>query len=276
VTAASTVESFQPKGLRRQDGRLGQLRFAVRLAVDLQTYSVFRLLREKLPRRTGTLLDIGCGDSPYRFLASEADNYIGVDVPRSTDFGYGINVSALFDGNNLPFANESVRTVLCTEVLEHVSDPRSLLAEIFRVLEPGGIVLATIPWSARFHYKPWDYVRYTPTKLAELFSQFEITCLEARGTDWSAVGSKLMVMWSRSILGRPSDSTWIRWRNRLFASVTSPAAGLGLLAGHAGVRWQSGSIDDPLGYFVECRKPLPVQIRTEHVDALGNFREGNS
>jgi SAM-dependent methyltransferase len=275
VTATPTVESFQPKGLRRQAGPLGKLRFAARLAVDLQTYSVFRLLRDRLPQRTGTLLDIGCGDSPYRSLARNADLYIGVDVPRSTDFGYGINVSALFDGDKLPLADQSVRTVLCTEVLEHVSDPRSLIDEIFRVLEPGGMVLATIPWSARFHYKPWDYVRYTPTKLAELFSQFEITCLDARGTDWSAVGSKLMVMWSRSILGKPTDSTWTRWLNRLWASVASPAAGLGLLAGHAGVRWRAGSSDDPLGYFVECRKPFHVQVSTEHVDAFGNVREGN-
>jgi SAM-dependent methyltransferase len=278
VGVVSVVESerFQPKGLRHESGLLGKVRFGARLAVDLQTYSVFRLLRDRLPERTGTLLDIGCGDSPYRFLASNVDNYIGVDVPRSTDFGYGVNVAARFDGSRLPLADQSVRTVLCTEVLEHVSDPRALIDEIFRVLEPGGVVLATIPWSARFHFKPWDYVRYTPTKLSELFSQFDISVLEPRGTDWSAVGSKLMVMWSRSILGSENDTTQIRWRNRLVASVATPVAGIGLLAGHAGVRWKSGSSDDPLGYFLECRKPLRVQIAEQVVDVPPNFREGSS
>jgi len=49
------------------------------------------------------------------------------------------------DGLRLPIADGSVDVVVCAQVYEHVADPQRLMAEIWRVLEPGGVCLFTGP-----------------------------------------------------------------------------------------------------------------------------------
>ena len=59
------------------------------------------------------------------------------------------------DALRLPFAAERFDRVICSEVLEHVPDPRGAVAELARVLRPGGLMAASVPtpfteWAFRF------------------------------------------------------------------------------------------------------------------------------
>jgi SAM-dependent methyltransferase len=65
------------------------------------------------------------------------------------------------DGAYLPLAPDSFDAVICTEVLEHVPDPRLLIEESYRVLRPGGRFVATVPFLYRIHSDPYDFGRYT-------------------------------------------------------------------------------------------------------------------
>ena len=58
-----------------------------------------------------------------------------------------------------------MNVVLCTETLEHVLETRRFLAEAARCLTPGGTLLLTIPFAARWHFIPYDYWRFTPSSL---------------------------------------------------------------------------------------------------------------
>lgn len=49
------------------------------------------------------------------------------------------------DGARLPFAEGSFGSLVCTEVLEHVDDPRLVFAEMARVLRPGAVAYVTTP-----------------------------------------------------------------------------------------------------------------------------------
>jgi len=49
------------------------------------------------------------------------------------------------NAENLPFEPGSFGKVICSEVLEHVPEPRKVLAEIARVLAPGGIAVVSVP-----------------------------------------------------------------------------------------------------------------------------------
>ncbi|PWG74541.1 SAM-dependent methyltransferase, partial [Enterococcus hirae] len=59
-------------------------------------------------------------------------------------------------------------TVLCTQVLEHVRDPKKALQELPRVLRPGGVLILSAPHLSMVHDAPHDYFRYTGFGLAEL------------------------------------------------------------------------------------------------------------
>lgn len=59
---------------------------------------------------------------------------------------YGLQLPIVVaEGEHLPYSATSFDLVLCMDVLEHVADANSVLAEIYRVLKPGGIALTTVP-----------------------------------------------------------------------------------------------------------------------------------
>ena len=61
----------------------------------------------------------------------------------------------LADAEALPLQSNAFSTVLCTEVLEHLPNPEQAVAEIERVLAPGGVLIGSVPgrsliWKLRF------------------------------------------------------------------------------------------------------------------------------
>ena len=153
------AEVFRPIAVRPpQESRT---LFLCRCLVDLQLLTIYRFLRGHLTTCKGRVLDVGAGEAPWRELLSEAE-YVGVDVEVAGEFGMRHKADiTYYDGNTLPFADASFDHVLCTEVLEHVPEPRRFLVELHRVLRRGGSLVLTVPWSARLHHVPHDYTRFT-------------------------------------------------------------------------------------------------------------------
>jgi SAM-dependent methyltransferase len=251
-------EGFQPRAHWAPDTPARRVLFQLRLVGDLQTNTIHRDLRRELAGFSGRLLDVGCGNSPFRHLLDPArSEYQGVDVAAAADFGYRNPDTVYYDGHVLPFPDASFDAVLCTEVLEHIPDPTETLREIHRVLKPGGRLLLTIPWSARFHYQPFDYHRYTPSMLLQLFAAYDSPKVTARGTDLSSIASKVVVAYARNVLKlKPvSAADWMLWPFRFIVAVAAfPLLMFALALGHCGIRWGLGSSDDPLGYTVVTRK----------------------
>jgi SAM-dependent methyltransferase len=132
------------------------------------------------------ILDAGCGTGlNLRHLPAGS---IGLDInPRNVE-----TVSqrlphqrcVLGDVEAMPFEEDAFGTVVCTEVLEHVPDPRRALAEIRRVLVPGGVLIGSVParswvWRLRFLSStcPGDepfHNEYKTAEVRELLAGFEI------------------------------------------------------------------------------------------------------
>jgi ubiquinone/menaquinone biosynthesis C-methylase UbiE len=99
------------------------------------------------------VLDLGCGNGAYTIeIARSARSVVGVDLDdaylrelQPHMDGLSHLACALAVGERLPFADASFDCVFCIETLEHVDDERAALAEIRRVLRPGGALLLTIP-----------------------------------------------------------------------------------------------------------------------------------
>jgi len=109
-------------------------------------------------RRT---LDLGCGRSPN---ATAFPNRVGVDVVAEA----GVHIIA--DAHHLPFAPRSFEQIVCSEVLEHLSDPALAASEMARVLASGGKLVLTTPFVYPIHEAPHDYQRLTAYGLRRLFS----------------------------------------------------------------------------------------------------------
>jgi SAM-dependent methyltransferase len=78
---------------------------------------------------------------------------------------------AIARGEELPFLAESFNVVLCVQVLEHVRHPARLVAEIGRVLRPGGTVVLTTHGTFFYHPVPEDLWRWTHEGLRLLFER---------------------------------------------------------------------------------------------------------
>ena len=132
--------------------------------------AIRRALVRALPRFTGTFLDVGCGVQPYRDMIlsapSQVQRYIGMDLAANEVATYrALPPDITWDGTTIPLADASVDSAMATEVLEHCPDPDAVLAEIFRVLRPGGTFFFTVPFLWPLHDVPYDEYRYTPFAL---------------------------------------------------------------------------------------------------------------
>jgi len=116
------------------------------------------------------VLDAGAGEGRYR-PELEHSRYVGIDLAVGDVGWHYQDLDAIGDLCRLPFATGLFDAVLCTQVLEHVTEPQRVLREIQRVLKPGGQLFLTAPQSWHQHQKPHDYYRYTSFGLRHLLGQ---------------------------------------------------------------------------------------------------------
>ena len=122
-----------------------------------------------LPRvARGRLLDLGCGTAPlYGRYREQVSAVVAVDWPSSLHEARHVDVWADL-GDPLPFRAGSVDTVISSDVLEHLPTPERAMAEIARVLSPGGHLVLNTPFLYRVHEAPHDFLRHTRYSLERL------------------------------------------------------------------------------------------------------------
>jgi SAM-dependent methyltransferase len=227
----------------------------VRRFLDLQTASIWGDLASELANVSGTVLDVGCGAQPYRSLFSDQAVYIGIDSAQaSAHFGYKVPDTRYFEGSTWPVDQSSADFILCTETLEHVPDPKLFLLEAFRCLTPGGRILLTVPFAARWHYIPHDYWRFTPAGLKNLLQEagFRNICVYARGGEITVACYKVMALFLPLLMpqGRRAFTTILL---RLVGFLFGPVFVLLAIIGNVSLRGDGG--DDCLGYTALAGKP---------------------
>ena len=167
-----------------------------------------RLVGPLLPAPCGHLVDFGCGNGSQTLrFAADCDRLTGVDVSEEflADFRReiaadrrGDRVTGLaLDTGAIPLADGSADAVTSFTVLEHVPDEAAALAEMRRILRPGGRLVLTVPnrwWIFETHgcdlpLLPWNrvpLVSWWPKKLhdrwarARIYRRREIVALVTR------------------------------------------------------------------------------------------------
>jgi len=131
---------------------------------ELARDTVADLERRYGPLRGQRILDLGCGPGFYTaaFRAAGAD-CVPVDASEE-ELGLAGDPPegyVLADAGDLPFADGSADGVFCSNLLEHAPDSAAIVAEIERVLRPGG--WGYISWTN--WYSPWGGHDMTPYHL---------------------------------------------------------------------------------------------------------------
>jgi SAM-dependent methyltransferase len=168
----------------------------------------------------GRVLDLGCGDQPYKsWFHGNVTGWLGLDWP---DGGHprGCGADLVGDALALPFKEESFDTVVCTQVLEHVPEPLTLLCEAGRVLRPGGRLVLTAPQYNGLHGEPRDFYRYTRYGLEHLARKagFGIRSVEPIG-GFLSLFAFITVLHFAPLRIRPISGIWqwLAWRfDRVF------------------------------------------------------------
>ena len=160
------------------------------LATRANLYSSkLRLLlsaRALVPKLVGHVLDVGAGAQPYRRYLDETCSYVSMDISDSA--GADIVGSVL----EIPQDDDTFDGIICTEVIEHVSDPKGAIVELNRVSVEGALLYLTAPMSWGLHYEPYDYFRYTNFGLTEILEEGGFRVLEVR-----QIGGVFVMAWAR-------------------------------------------------------------------------------
>jgi SAM-dependent methyltransferase len=186
-------------------------------------FELLQLIRiaERLPERGGVFVDIGTGRGiAARFAHKLGARSISVDWPvtggreaienvrRSGVEGYFCEVGR----ERVPLEDGAADVVLFADVIEHLpNSPKPVLAEIARLLRPGGVCIATTPNATRLTvrlkmalgYSNWPHVsdyydspchighhhEYTPDEFRDVFrltgfSEEEFLCYEVGLRHW--------------------------------------------------------------------------------------------
>ena len=185
------------------------------------------------------VLDLGCGEGRHAITAylKEHVHVIGLDLSSSDlntaqtrfrefeasdDSGRSVEFLRA-SGLNLPFADASFDKVICAEVLEHIPDYQSVLAEIQRVLKPGGQFAVSVPrfwpewicWrlSDEYHEVEGGHVRiFRSTALREAIEQ---RSMHRFAWHW-AHGLHSPYWWLRCLFWKQGEEIWpVRTYHRL-------------------------------------------------------------
>lgn len=249
----AAVEAFKPPVFKPNTTALNRLENRLRRFLDLQSGSGWRDVKRELASAEGSLLDIGCGAQVYRALVPADVAYHGVDtIDAKLRFGYEIPDTHYFEGDDWGTPDAHFDTALCTEVLEHIPDPEAFLRQTCRALRPGGRLVMTVPFAARWHFIPYDYWRYTPSSLDRLLTRagFVDIHVQARGNPLTVACYKVMAL--QLMLLFKSDRKQSAIVERVVGVLLLPL--LGLVAIIANLSMSSDWGDDCLGYTVTARR----------------------
>lgn len=147
---------------------------------------VVRRMVAKYATPDAPILDAGCGTGlNLRHLPIGST---GLDInPRNVELlQTRLPKHTIVEGDveALPFVDGSFGSVLCTEVIEHIPDPTAALAEFRRVLQPGGVLIGSVParsaiWKLRFlsstcpHSEPF-HNEYLPHEVRAMLDGWQV------------------------------------------------------------------------------------------------------
>lgn len=205
-------------------------------------------VQKRLPLMTGIVYDLGCGTRPYEHdIMQNADGYVGVDWSNTL---HALHAEIVADLNQpLPIESSVANTVVSFQVLEHLSEPQTMVNEAFRILRGGGRVIISVPFQWWVHEAPYDYFRYTRYGLEHMLAKAGFVDIQVKAVTgfWVMWVLKFNYQTSRYIRGR-------RPTRMLMRVLLTPLWLIGQAIAPILDKIDFNE-DETAGYYVTARKP---------------------
>lgn len=159
---------------------------------------------------------------------------------------------------NLPIKSETIDTIVCTGVLEHVSDPLKAVDEIYKTLKIGGRVFIETPFIQTIHAAPKDFSRWTPEGLKKLMSAFEVKRVNVVAGPASALAWQFQE--TMAMLFSFNNKMLYKIGLRIFGWLAIPISWLDILIEKNPMAWRAAS-----GYALVAVKPSKIDTRSRAV-----------
>ncbi|HWO06967.1 MAG TPA: methyltransferase domain-containing protein [Candidatus Paceibacterota bacterium] len=185
----------------------------------------FRDRVERIFKEKHTIIDIGGGLRIEKSNRHEKENeWVRVYLPtvdyKVLDKVPDYQPDIVGDIRALPLTDNSVDAILCIAVLAHVEEPHKAVAEMYRVLKPGGYLFMYTPFIYYYHPEPGyygDFFRFTYDGLEYLLRDFSSVDMEpVRGPIATLVN--LIPLFSR-------NTDWVNWLDRLLYDKSRQVSG---------------------------------------------------
>lgn len=137
----------------------------------------------KIAARGGTIVDMGGGERFQKWLEPYEPLFANADY-KSFDYDASTKPDIVGDIHHIPLQNNSVDSIICASVLEHIHNPIVAAQELHRVIKPGGYLFVYVPsiypYHARKGHYP-DYWRFFDDTLFLILENFSDIKIEKRG-----------------------------------------------------------------------------------------------
>ncbi len=128
-------------------------------ATNHESERLHQAILQHVPAEARTILDVGCGNGwVARELLPSKGAVISFDLALQNAAGalerYPApnHVAVVGDAFDLPFRDGSLDAIVSSEVMEHVPDVPLYLANLIRVVKPGGTIVISTPYDERIQY----------------------------------------------------------------------------------------------------------------------------
>ena len=179
----------------------------------------------------GIMLDVGCGEGRHIFGVMQdypQMKCVGLDMDKASlnkaEEGYQYfesisNAGAEFikgSAYSLPFPDESIDLIVCSEVLEHLHEYNDAVVEIHRVLKPGGKFYASVPasWPEKVCWSLSKDYQNQPGGHLRIFNQLELVS-EIKESGFKFLSSEKFhsihspYWWLRCLFWKSQDSNFL-------------------------------------------------------------------
>lgn len=146
-------------------------------------YQDFIDAKMKLLAQRPMVLDIGGGERFSKWLEPYQPLFADV-VYKSFDYDASTGADVVGDIHAIPLPDNSIDGIICSSVLEHVRDPLRAMAELKRILKPGGAIFFYVPSIYPYHARKGAYPdiwRFFDDTMHILFEGFSLVDIEKRG-----------------------------------------------------------------------------------------------